>query len=161
MRALIFSDSHGDEENLRWMAELMSRRGLVDAYVHCGDGAQDFERVENYLLTLSPQARIYGVRGNCDYFVHDVPDQRVMRLGTVNVLITHGHLYGVKTTLSLLPRPAKELGCSVALFGHTHRPTLEERDGILLMNPGTAQRGYAALLTIDEAGKPKGELLAF
>lgn len=161
MRALIFSDSHGDEENLRWMAELMSRRGPVDAYVHCGDGAQDFERVENYLLTLSPQARIYGVRGNCDYFVHDVPDQRVMRLGTVNVLITHGHLYGVKTTLSLLPRPAKELGCSVALFGHTHRPTLEERDGILLMNPGTAQCGYAALLTIDEAGKPKGELLAF
>ena len=161
MRALIFSDSHGDEENLRWMAELMSRRGPVDAYVHCGDGAQDFERVENYLLTLSPQVRIYGVRGNCDYFVHDVPDQRVMRLGTVNVLITHGHLYGVKTTLSLLPRPAKELGCSVALFGHTHRPTLEERDGILLMNPGTAQRGYAALLTIDEAGKPKGELLAF
>lgn len=161
MRALIFSDSHGDEENLRWMAELMSRRGPVNAYVHCGDGAQDFERVENYLLTLSPQARIYGVRGNCDYFVHDVPDQRVMRLGTVNVLITHGHLYGVKTTLSLLPRPAKELGCSVALFGHTHRPTLEERDGILLMNPGTAQRGYAALLTIDEAGKPKGELLAF
>ena len=161
MRALIFSDSHGDEENLRWMAELMSRRGPVDAYVHCGDGAQDFERVENYLLTLSPQARIYGVRGNCDYFVHDVPDQRVMRLGTVNVLITHGHLYGVKTTLSLLPRPAKELGCSVALFGHTHCPTLEERDGILLMNPGTAQRGYAALLTIDEAGKPKGELLAF
>lgn len=161
MRALIFSDSHGDEENLRWMAELMSRRGPVDAYVHCGDGAQDFKRVENYLLTLSPQARIYGVRGNCDYFVHDVPDQRVMRLGTVNVLITHGHLYGVKTTLSLLPRPTKELGCSVALFGHTHRPTLEERDGILLMNPGTAQRGYAALLTIDEAGKPKGELLAF
>ncbi len=161
MRALIFSDSHGDEENLRWMAELMSRRGPVNAYVHCGDGAQDFERVENYLLTLSPQARIYGVRGNCDYFVHDVPDQRVMRLGTVNVLITHGHLYGVKTTLSLLPRPAKELGCSVVLFGHTHRPTLEERDGILLMNPGTAQRGYAALLTIDEAGKPKGELLAF
>lgn len=161
MRALIFSDSHGDEENLRWMAEQMSRRGPVNAYVHCGDGAQDFERVENYLLTLSPQARIYGVRGNCDYFVHDVPDQRVMRLGTVNVLITHGHLYGVKTTLSLLPRPAKELGCSVVLFGHTHRPTLEERDGILLMNPGTAQRGYAALLTIDEAGKPKGELLAF
>lgn len=161
MRALIFSDSHGDEENLRWMAELMSRRGPVNAYVHCGDGAQDFERVENYLLTLSPQARIYGVRGNCDYFVHDVPDQRVMRLGTVNVLITHGHLYGVKTTLSLLLRPAKELGCSVVLFGHTHRPTLEERDGILLMNPGTAQRGYAALLTIDEAGKPKGELLAF
>ena len=161
MRALIFSDSHGDEENLRWMAELMSRRGPVNAYVHCGDGAQDFERVENYLLTLSPQARIYGVRGNCDYFVHDVPDQRVMRLGTVNVLITHGHLYGVKTTLSLLPRPAKELGCSVVLFGHTHCPTLEERDGILLINPGTAQRGYAALLTIDEAGKPKGELLAF
>ena len=161
MRALIFSDSHGDEDNLRWMAELMSRRGPVDAYVHCGDGAQDFERLENYLLALSPRASIYGVRGNCDYFVNDVPWQRVMRLGGVNVLITHGHLHGVKTTLSLLPSAAREMRCGVVLFGHTHRPALEERDGILLMNPGTAQRGYAALLTVDEAGKPTGELLSF
>lgn len=26
MRALIFSDSHGDEANLRWMAELAAQR---------------------------------------------------------------------------------------------------------------------------------------
>ena len=118
MRALIFSDSHGDEEILRWMAELMSQRGPVDAYVHCGDGAQDFERVENYLLALSPRASIYGVRGNCDYFVNDVPWQRVMRLGGVNVLITHGHLQGVKTTLSLLPSAAREMGCAETFHGY-------------------------------------------
>ena len=34
-------------------------------------------------------------------------------------------------------------------------------DGILLLNPGTAQRGYAALLQVDAAGHAQGELLSF
>ncbi len=64
MRALIFSDSHGDEANLRWMAELAAQRGPMDAYIHCGDGARDFDRLANFLLGLSPQAALYGVKGN-------------------------------------------------------------------------------------------------
>ena len=159
MRALIFSDSHGDEENLRWMAELMSRRGRVDAYIHCGDGAYDFSRVENYLLGLNPGAALYGVRGNCDMGA-DAPYTRIVTLGGVRMLLPHGHQQGVKSTLVGLTGAAREAGCTVALFGHTHRPTLEERNGILLINPGTAQRGYAALLTL--AGeRPQGELLSF
>ena len=160
MRALIFSDSHGDEENLRWMAELAAQRGPMDAYIHCGDGARDFDRLANFLLALSPQAALYGVKGNCDLGV-DAPLQRVARLGSVNVLITHGHYQGVKLTLGALAPAARQTGCGVVLFGHTHRPTLEERDGILLMNPGAAQRGYAALLQVDAAGRPQGELLSF
>ena len=79
MRALIFSDSHGDEANLRWMAELAAQRGPMDAYIHCGDGARDFDRLANFLLGLSPQAALYGVKGNCDLGV-DAPVQRVVHL---------------------------------------------------------------------------------
>lgn len=160
MRALIFSDSHGDEANLRWMAEQAAQRGPMDAYIHCGDGARDFARVANFLLGLSPNACLYGVKGNCDLGV-DEPPQRVIRLGGASVLITHGHLQAVKMTLGALAPAAREAGCSVVLFGHTHCPTLEERDGILLLNPGTAQRGYAALLQVDAAGHAQGELLSF
>ena len=65
-----------------------------------------------------------------------------MRLGGVNVLITHGHLQGVKTTLSLRALcGAGRWDAAWCCSGHTHRPTLEERDGILLMNPGTARKG--------------------
>lgn len=160
MRALIFSDSHGDEANLRWMAELAAQRGPMDAYIHCGDGARDFDRLANFLLGLSPQAALYGVKGNCDLGV-DAPVQRVVHLGGMGILITHGHLQAVKLTLGVLAPAAREAGCGVVLFGHTHRPTLEERDGILLLNPGTAQRGYAALLQVDAAGHAQGELLSF
>ena len=160
MRALIFSDSHGDESNLRWIAKQVAQRGPMDAYVHCGDGAREFDRLANFLLALSPQAALYGVKGNCDLCV-DVPAQRIMRLGGAGVLITHGHLQGVKLTLGALAPAARQAGCSVVLFGHTHHPTLEERDGILLMNPGSAQRGYAALLQVDAAGHAQGELLSF
>ena len=100
------------------------------------------------------------VKGNCDLGV-DAPVQRVVHLGGMGILITHGHLQAVKLTLGALAPAAREAGCGVVLFGHTHRPTLEERDGILLLNPGTAQRGYAALLQVDAAGHAQGELLSF
>ena len=154
MKLLVVSDVHGDLDALE---RAVDAEADADAVIFLGDGLREAEDLQD----MRPELKIYSVRGNCDYFVNDVPWQRVMRLGGVNVLITHGHLQGVKTTLSLLPSAAREMGCGVALFGHTHRPTLEERDGILLMNPGTAQRGYAALLTVDEAGKAMGELLSF
>ena len=107
MRALIFSDSHGDEANLRWMAELAAQRGPMDAYIHCGDGARDFDRLANFLLGLSPQAALYGVKGNCDLGV-DAPVQRVVHLGGMGILITHGHLQAVKLTLGALAPAARE-----------------------------------------------------
>ena len=84
------------------------------------------------------------------------PDSRVISLGIGDVTRPLA-----PAVVEAFEKAAREMGCGVVLFGHTHRPTLEERDGILLMNPGTAQRGYAALLTVDEAGKAMGELLSF
>ena len=31
----------------------------------------------------------------------------------------------------------KDRGAAIGLFGHTHLPTLEERDGVTLFNPGS------------------------
>ena len=56
----------------------------------------------------------------------------------LSVFCCHGHRYGVKSGLARLAARAKELGCEVALYGHTHRAAVEEVDGVLCVNPGSA-----------------------
>jgi hypothetical protein len=52
----------------------------------------------------------------------------------------------------------------VVVFGHSHIPYLEDRDGLLLLNPGSATdrrrqpHRTIALLTIED-GEPRGEIV--
>jgi predicted phosphodiesterase len=54
----------------------------------------------------------------------------------------------------------------VAICGHSHRALLEEYEGVLYLNPGTAGQarfGHGlslAILTI-EGGKPRAEVIPF
>ena len=59
----------------------------------------------------------------------------------------------------ILPQRAREEGCLVALYGHTHRMLLERIDGVLVCNPGSISlpRGGPASygrLTV-ENGQPR------
>jgi len=160
MRAIVLSDSHGEEHTLRWMLEQAWKTiGPVDAYIHCGDGAHDFARLENFIRARDEHAAFYGVRGNCDFMAHDLPDFRLIGLGGANILVTHGHLYRVKSTLTYLEDAAREHGCSIALFGHTHKACMEIRHA-LLVNPGSAADGRMALLEVED-GRPRLQLLSF
>lgn len=160
-RAVILSDSHGDETGLRWMLEqLWKTCGPVDLYLHLGDGARDFQRLENFLLARDPHCVPMGVAGNCDFGAQDVPETRLARLGTAGLMMTHGHRYQVKQSLAWVEAAARERGCEAALFGHTHRPLCEQR-GVLLLNPGSAADGHLAVLECDDGGRLAARLLAF
>lgn len=160
MRAIVLSDSHGDESGLRWMLEQCWKQiGPVDAYLHCGDGARDFALAASFIHARDEHALLLGVRGNCDFGCRDVPEYQTAGLGGANVFITHGHLYRAKITLSDLDRAARESGCDITLFGHTHQPCVETR-GTLMINPGSAADGRLALLEIHE-GRPRVNLLSF
>ena len=122
MRVIVLSDSHGEDTNLRWMLEQCWRMvGPVDAYIHCGDGARDFQRLENFIRARDGHALLIGVKGNCDFF-DDVPEITQITLGGVRILVTHGHRFQVKRTYAALDMEAKQRECRVALFGHTHQP---------------------------------------
>ena len=56
-------------------------------------------------------------------------------IGTV-IFAVHGHRYHVKNGLLSLRYAALEQGAHIALFGHTHCPYCEFRDGLWLLNPG-------------------------
>ncbi|MFT8322951.1 MAG: metallophosphoesterase [Bacillus sp. (in: firmicutes)] len=145
MKVLIVSDSHSLVEEV---GELKARhKGEVDVFLHCGDSELPAnEKVMEGYAT---------VRGNCDYD-ENYPNELVKEVNDTKIFITHGHLYGVKSSITKLSYRAKELGAQIACFGHSHFLGMEMVDNILFINPGSLRlpRGRMektyVILTIDQ-----------
>ena len=118
MNALIFSDSHG---RVGYIDEMMARvLALGEAprqILFLGDGVVDLSRASS----LDGQS-VLAVRGNCDLFVGDEPETRVVGLGHARALMMHGHTMGVKYGLSQAVALAVREGVDLLLYGHTHQP---------------------------------------
>jgi hypothetical protein len=121
-----------DTHRYNWVIEEAVRRmGKVDMIIHLGDNVQDVAEVGKYF-----DGRIISVRGNCDTS-KAAPSELVEEIGGRKFLITHGHKYDVKTTLTRLKFRALEVGADVVLFGHTHIAGIAFEDGIWFINPGS------------------------
>ena len=131
MRVLVLSDTH---RSLGYACDCIERES-PDVVLHLGDHLSDAEE----LSYAYDEPDFYYVPGNCDY-APTVQPSLTLELGGVRIFMTHGHLFGVKQDVSALLARAKELGAQIALFGHTHIAMLEQREGVWLMNPGTAGR---------------------
>ncbi|GKU81489.1 metallophosphoesterase family protein [Niallia sp. NCCP-28] len=126
MKVLIVSDSHGLANELK---ELKKRhKGEVDLFLHCGDSelAANEAAIEGYK----------SVRGNCDY-EEKYPNELIEEALDAKIFLTHGHLYGVKSSVNNLLYRAKEVGANIVCFGHSHYLGMELIDGILFINPGS------------------------
>lgn len=140
MKILVFSDSHGA---MGKMVEAMEHERPHHVFFlgdHYRDGIE--------LSQLYPDIPMDIVRGNCDW--GKGPDLRVVELEGVRFLLTHGHLQYVKSGLDELLQEAKNRQVQVACFGHTHLAKVVYRDGIYLMNPGSAggchaREGYGVI----------------
>ena len=128
MKAVVFSDSHGDTAAMREAVE----RGAPDQILHLGDLAGDAER----LGIRFPQIPLEYVCGNCDGFT-ETPDQRILRVEGKRILMMHGHRYNVKLTYASAAYAAREAEADILLFGHTHIPYCEQVDGLWMLNPGS------------------------
>ena len=130
MRIIVMSDSHGSKSNLDRILDATKDTGNI--FVHLGDG----ERELDLLRPKYPSLDIRHCSGNCDYASMS-PNYDIIIAGDVKVFYTHGHLYGVKHGTETLRSLARDRGCSVVLFGHTHCRYQQYEDGIYLLNPGS------------------------
>ncbi len=153
MTIAVFSDTHGATARmLRAAGELRP-----DALVHLGDCERDADCLEK----AYPEIPLYRVCGNCDVSPR-APSELVAEFGAVRALLCHGHRYAVDWgRLDPMVYAAQEKGCSLVLFGHTHRAENTEIGGVKLVNPGTAGLGSArsfALVTVFENGGLAAEI---
>lgn len=151
MRVLIVSDTHGKNGNLEKALRLIAP---LDLMFHLGD----LEGSEGYIEEISP-CPVHMVSGNNDFFT-SVPAEKIVVIGRHKIFMTHGHLYGVSFDTVRIKEVAREHGCDVVFFGHTHRPLIDCDDDIVAVNPGSIsyprqenRRPSYVLLDIDRYGE--------
>jgi putative phosphoesterase len=149
----VISDTHG---LLR--EEAVAALEGVDAIIHAGDvGGPDI------LERLRAIAPVFAVRGNTDYgqFGASLPSSEVVTL--------RAEASGAGSTLAYVVHDIAELevepsaaGFAVVVYGHSHRPAVETRGGVLYFNPGAAgPRRFdlpvtVGMLRVSSAGRVEG-----
>ncbi len=121
MKLGVVSDTH---ELLR--PEVAPALANVDHILHLGDVGQ-----ASILADLAQIAPVHAIRGNNDR------SGPCSRLPETDVLLFEGHylyLLHDRSTLRLNPLAAK---FSAVLYGHTHRPHIEQHTNVLYFNPGS------------------------
>lgn len=121
-RVGLISDTHG----LLRSEAADALRG-VDFIIHAGDICDP-----GVLDALARIAPLTAVRGNNDRgeWAERLPVTATLRVGDANILVVHD--------LATLAGEAQSLGARVVVAGHSHRPLVETRAGVLYVNPGSA-----------------------
>ena len=132
MKLLVLSDSHGAVAPM----EEAVKRESPDLVLHLGDCWRDAEA----LAGRFPELPLVQVPGNCDY--SSQPPERLLELEGRRILLCHGHTYGVKQSLLNAGFAAQEQDVDLFLFGHTHKPLVEQRGETLFLNPGSVGLGH-------------------
>ncbi len=155
MKILVVSDTHRKNDNYFDVL----KKEKPDLVIHCGD-AEGSE----YALTESAKCPVKIVLGNNDFF-SDLPRELEFEVGKYKVWVTHGHNYYVSMGYTDIHRVATVRGKDIVLFGHTHRPVLEKRENVWLINPGSLsyprQEGRKcsyAVMEIDNDGEGRFEI---
>ncbi|THF71910.1 metallophosphoesterase family protein [Deinococcus sp. Arct2-2] len=122
-KVLVISDTHG---LLR--PEVVALVRQADVVLHAGDVGRP-EILE--ALGDATSGKVYAIRGNVDRVapLNALPKTLLLELGGVWVYLLHD-----LNTLDLVPEVA---GVQVVISGHTHQPKLEQRGGVLFLNPGS------------------------
>ncbi len=128
MKILIVSDTHGRNGNFKAVYQAVSP---VDMVLHLGD----VEGAEETFASML-KCPFYAVAGNNDFFT-SLPMEQEIQIGTYKAFLCHGHYYRVSMTNQLLADEARARGCSLAFYGHTHRPMIERNQDVTLLNPGS------------------------
>ena len=129
MKLLIFSDSHGEARRMVGIAKKF--KDEVACVLFLGDNAGDCLAIP--AVYAGP---VYAIAGNCDLWT-DCPHEMSIKLGGKTIWMTHGHKYGVKHGYDKIVAAATEREADICLFGHTHNPTIFQKNGTLFLNPGS------------------------
>lgn len=117
----------------------------ADTVLHTGDFMT--EAVLDSFRDAADEFR--GVHGNNDdpSVTHRLPETTTFEYAGVRIAATHRSRSGT-TGLTMLGR---QQNADLVVFGHSHRPTVEELDDLTLLNPGShaqprgARQSFAVL----------------
>ena len=118
----LISDTHG----LVRPEALEALRG-VDLLIHAGDIGKSA-----VLDVLKPIAPLHVIKGNNDrgVWAKKLPDTKTISIGGTRLFLIHD--------VNDLDFDLSERRVAVVISGHSHKPSIIDRDGVLFVNPGSA-----------------------
>jgi putative phosphoesterase len=119
---VVISDTHG----LLRPEALAALQGS-DFIIHAGDIGDP--SVLDRLSTIAPVTAVRGNNDN-DAWASGVRETEVLAVGAALIYIIHD--------VALLDVDPAEAGFHAVVAGHSHRPSIERRAGVLFVNPGSA-----------------------
>ena len=145
LRIGLISDTH----------DLVRREALAflagsDRIVHAGDVCRP--EVLDVLAAIAP---VIAVRGNNDRgaWAARLRESELVELAGIRLYAIHD-----LARITIEPRAA---GVAVVVSGHSHRPLVERRDGVLYVNPGSAgPRRFSLPISIGELTIAGGDVSA-
>ena len=138
LKILVFSDSH---RSWSGMIQAIDEQ-KPDQVIHLGDLISDAEEI-SYLY---PKLPVCMVPGNCDGWTTAPAIKRITLQGR-DILLSHGHLWGVKGGYDKAIGEARKSDVDILLFGHTHRAYCQQlEEGLWVMNPGASRTSYGTIL---------------
>src|ERR1700691_5212029 len=141
----VISDTHG----LLRPEAVAALRGS-DRILHAGDVGNP-----KILEALAQIAPVTAIRGNVatDSWAASLPETEVVEAGGVSIYMLHN-----LGQLDLKPEAA---GFRVVIYGHSHQPKIEEKNGVLYFNPGSAgPRRFHLPVSVGKVTIAAGNVLA-
>jgi putative phosphoesterase len=144
----VVSDTHGLVR-----PEALAALSGSERIIHAGDIG-----TAEVLAALAAVAPVTAVRGNNDHFAgaSEIAEREVVEIGGCRMYVLHD-----LHEIDLDPGAA---GFAAVIAGHSHRPAIEERDGVLFVNPGSAgPRRFRLPVAVARLhvrkGRARGELI--
>ena len=144
----VISDTHG----LSRPEAIAALRGS-DRIIHAGDIGDP--AILDRLAEIAP---VTAVRGNVDRetWAKNIPETELLEVDGASIYIVH-----IIENLDLQPKAA---GIQAVIYGHSHVPKQETKDGVLYFNPGSAgPRRFQLPVTVGklivDAGKIRSQVV--
>lgn len=128
MRVLVVSDTHRRNDNY---FKVLEKEKNLDLIIHCGDSEGS-----EYALSENADCPVQLVTGNNDFF-SSLPRELEIEIEGYKVWVTHGHNYYVNMGDEFIKEEARARGVDIVMYGHTHRPVINESKGVIAINPGS------------------------
>jgi putative phosphoesterase len=149
MKIGVLSDSHVasfDQLN----GKIITALAEVDLIVHAGDFV-----TKDVLDGLKQMGQVRAVRGNMDSdeIKEILPEKEMLEIEGRKIGIIHGwgSPYGIDERVGNAFR-----GVDIIIYGHSHYPQNETKNGVLFFNPGQARNSFGIL---DIGAEVSGEII--
>ena len=128
----LISDTHIPDRAKVLPQKVLDSFNNVDLILHAGDLTSP--RVIDELEQIAP---VMAIQGNMDRVNGiELPKAKVIEAEGLKIGLIHGEVYPRADSDQLLYL-AKELNVDILVSGHSHQPKIEQKEGILLLNPGS------------------------